>query len=211
MNTEKKAKKTEAQPLTLNDLGLKDTDIVSEASLESYSLWIKKLLLGWRQGTVATKDRSEVSFSTKKMWKQKGTGRARAGSKRSPLWRSGGVIFGPQKRVRKIKISRKEKQQVIQSILKSFIDQGRVFYLDFDKNLEKPKTSYAYKLLKDAGLQDKKVTLLLSMGDDLAYYSFVNLPNVRIVFSDALNAFDISDSQALVVLDKDALKTWFQK
>ena len=60
------------------------------------AIYVRALLQNWRQGTVACKGRSDVSYSNKKPWKQKGTGRARAGSARSPLWRGGGVIFGPQ-------------------------------------------------------------------------------------------------------------------
>ena len=59
----------------------------------SYAVWVRALMQNWRQGTVGCKSRGEISFSNKKPWKQKGTGRARAGSSRSPLWRSGGVIF----------------------------------------------------------------------------------------------------------------------
>ena len=67
------------------------------------SIYIRSLLQNWRQGTVACKGRSDVGYSNKKPWKQKGTGRARAGSARSPLWRGGGVIFGPQPRTRVLK------------------------------------------------------------------------------------------------------------
>src|SRR5690348_15481044 len=68
-------------------------------SVQSFSTWIRSLLQNWRQGTVGVKGRSDVARSNKKPWKQKGTGRARAGSARSPLWRGGGVIFGPSPRV----------------------------------------------------------------------------------------------------------------
>ena len=71
----------------------------------------------WRQGTVACKGRSDVAFSNKKPWKQKGTGRARAGSARSPLWRGGGVIFGPQPRTRMLKVAKQVKKKCFKCYL----------------------------------------------------------------------------------------------
>ena len=79
--------------------------------LTSFAIWVKALMQNWRQGTVACKGRADVtSRSNKKPWKQKGTGRARAGSPRSPLWRGGGVIFGPQPRVRKLSLNQGTKK-----------------------------------------------------------------------------------------------------
>jgi large subunit ribosomal protein L4 len=77
-----------------------------EMSRRGFAMAVRALLQNWRQGTVACKGRSDVSFSNKKPWKQKGTGRARAGSARSPLWRGGGVAFGPQPRTRTLKITK---------------------------------------------------------------------------------------------------------
>src|SRR5680860_633450 len=96
--------------VTAKDLGLESVEKVSP---KAYSTWIKVLLQNWRQGTVGCKGRSDVAKSTKKPWKQKGTGRARAGSARSPLWRGGGVTFGPQKRSRKLKFPRNIKDSIL--------------------------------------------------------------------------------------------------
>src|ERR1700683_4830953 len=76
-----------------------------EESPKTYATAIRTLIQNWRQGTVGCKDRSEVAYSNRKPWKQKGTGRARAGSLRSPVWRKGGVTFGPQPRVRELSIN----------------------------------------------------------------------------------------------------------
>src|SRR3990167_8761361 len=91
--------------ITPANLGLGDLEVRSKnVANATFSTWVRVLLQNGRQGTVACKGRSDVAFSNKKPWKQKGTGRARAGSARSPVWRKGGVIFGPQARVRKLSI-----------------------------------------------------------------------------------------------------------
>ena len=97
-----KQTKTKNKHGTLHRLRLLPSSMISIASDKkiaskaNFALWVRALLQNWRQGTVVCKGRSEVAYSNKKPWKQKGTGRARAGSARSPLWRSGGVIFGPK-------------------------------------------------------------------------------------------------------------------
>src|SRR5436190_23926872 len=106
----------------------------------------------WRQGTVGCKGRSEINRTNKKPWKQKGTGRARAGSARSPLWRGGGVIFGPQPRVRTLRTSKKLRQGIFNRIVCEYLEQGKVRMLPWEFNGSVPKTSYAYNLLKDAQL-----------------------------------------------------------
>src|SRR6202158_776957 len=96
-NQEKiKTENTPAMPVTFKEIGI--TAPEKRATPHQFAVWIRALLQNWRQGTVGVKDRSEVSLSGKKPWKQKGTGRARAGTARSPLWRKGGVIFGPHPR-----------------------------------------------------------------------------------------------------------------
>ena len=94
----KKSASTTVQQVSLQDLNLDASQ--KKVATVAFSTWIRSLLQNWRQGTVGCKGRSDVNRSNKKPWKQKGTGRARAGSARSPLWRGGGVIFGPQPRVR---------------------------------------------------------------------------------------------------------------
>ena len=87
------------------DLGFSEDSRKSVAP-STFSIEVRRLLQNWRQGTVACKGRSDVKGSTRKPWKQKGTGRARAGDVKSPIWRGGGVIFGPQKRVKTLKTTK---------------------------------------------------------------------------------------------------------
>ena len=91
-STAKVVVKAAHDTLSTKELGIETAQ--PEVSEVSFSNWVRALMQNWRQGTVGCKDRSEVGFSNKKPWKQKGTGRARAGSARSPLWRKGGVVFG---------------------------------------------------------------------------------------------------------------------
>jgi large subunit ribosomal protein L4 len=200
--TQKKTVAASADVLTLKDLDL-TTEHKRSISPRGFSIWVRSLLQNWRQGTVGCKGRSDVNKSNKKPWKQKGTGRARAGSARSPLWRGGGVIFGPQARVRKLSVTKKMKQGVMNSLLFNTIDQGRIRSLDWEITGNAPKTSLAYQALKGAGLHDKKVALLLAPHDVAAFGSFANIPNLRILFFDQVNAFDLTQSDVWVFLKKD--------
>jgi large subunit ribosomal protein L4 len=172
-------------------------------SAKSFSTWVRVLMQNWRQGTVACKDRSEVARSNKKPWKQKGTGRARAGTSRSPLWRGGGIIFGPQARVKTLKVAQKQKKNVLHDMLHAYLKQGKVGYLTTAFDFQKPSTATAYRALKASGLDKQKINLFLSGSDSLTYASFVNLPNVRILFFDQPNAFDLSKGNRWVFLKKD--------
>ncbi len=168
-----------------------------------FSIWVRTLLQNWRQGTVGVKDRSEVSYSNKKPWKQKGTGRARAGSARSPLWRGGGITFGPQPRTRTLKISKKLKKNVMNSLFWNYLESGNIHLLSWQLPTIKPSTREAYSLLNGLGLLDKKLTLFLSMNDVLNYSSFINIPNVQVLFFDEANAFDVVNGGHWLVLQKD--------
>ncbi len=126
--------------ITAGDLNLdpKKRVRLNEAGL---ALWVRALLQNWRQGTVATKGRSDIAYTGKKPFKQKGTGRARAGTARSPLWRGGGVIFGPQKRTRTLTVPKGVKKNVLQGLLWKFLGNKRVVSLDWQSPADKPKTS----------------------------------------------------------------------
>ncbi len=207
MNVQKAKKSTSAQSgariQVLTDKQLKGIAPKRRVSPVGFSMWVRKLMINWRQGTVASKGRSDVNFSNKKPWKQKGTGRARAGSARSPLWRGGGTIFGPQPRVRTLRIPRKVKHGVLNNLLWQYIDNGNICSLDWQLQGEVPKTSQAYAVLKEVGLHDKKINLFLSTVDALHYSSFANVPNVKIIFFDQSNAYDLAAADKWVVLNKD--------
>lgn len=197
-----KAQELEITAATRDDLGLASLER-KELSGTGVSIYIRQLLQNWRQGTVGVKGRSDVSYSNRKPWKQKGTGRARAGSARSPLWRGGGIIFGPQPRVRMLKVSKKLKKAVFNNLLCDYLEHDKIRVLPWDFAGSAPKTSYAFNLLKTAHLADEKVTVFLPMNDVLAYASFINIPNVQVLLFDEANAFDLMNSKRWVVLQKD--------
>lgn len=170
-----------------------------EVSPKTYSCAVKVLLQNWRQGTVACKGRSDVAFSNKKPWKQKGTGRARAGSARSPIWRKGGVTFGPQPRTRTLSINKKQVKLALNNVFHSLEDS--IHCLDFD--VENPSTKIAFNALKGIGLNNKKVVLFLSFGDEKSFASFRNIPNVRVVSFGQPNAFDLTNCSSWLFLKKD--------
>ncbi|MBD3272883.1 50S ribosomal protein L4 [Candidatus Dependentiae bacterium] len=169
-----------------------------ENSPKTYSCAIRVLLQNWRQGTVSCKGRSDIAFSNKKPWKQKGTGRARAGSAKSPIWRKGGVVFGPQPRKRTLNINKKQNKLVLNNIFNSF---ENIYCLDLET--EKPSTKIAFDALKNIGLNDKKVILFLPFGDEKNFASFRNIPNVRVVTFSQPNAFDLSNCSNWLFLKKD--------
>ena len=170
---------------------------------KAISLWVRALFQNWRQGTVGVKDRSEVARSNKKPWKQKGTGRARAGSARSPLWRGGGVTFGPQARVRTLKINKKTKPFILSAMMYEFAQKGKLFSLDWELSQDKPSTALVHKTFKAVGLSDKKVTIFLDRNDFKHWASVNNLAHVQALAFDDINAFELSLGNCIVVLKKD--------
>lgn len=173
------------------------------ASKASFSTWIRVLSRNWAQGTVACKGRSDVNRTNRKPWKQKGTGRARAGSARSPLWKGGGVIFGPQERVCTLKTTKKLKRKVLVTILMDRIKHKNVLYADWVLPNDKPKTSAAHELLKKTGLAHKKVILFVEPRDFAVAASFINIPNVHPLSFDQVNAYDLANSECWLFLKKD--------
>lgn len=186
--------------LTRDEIGLAQQEC--EDVSVGFSTWIRVLMQNWRQGTVACKGRSDVNRTNKKPFKQKGTGRARAGSARSPLWRGGGVIHGPQARTRTLTIPQKVKQSVLRNAFFDHIENGSFLVADWHIS-EKPSTKAAYEFLKNARLADQKLVLFVSWQDTLLRSSFANIAAVRVVPLDQINGYDVASGTKLVVLKKD--------
>jgi large subunit ribosomal protein L4 len=172
-------------------------------SPRTFACAIRALLQNWRQGTVGCKTRGELAFSNKKPWRQKGTGRARVSSIRSPLWRKGGVIFGPQPRTRTLSLHAKQSRLVFNNLFFSMIDNTAVQCLDFATVGGKPSAKTASDLLNKMGLNNKKIVLFLPFGDELNNAAFRNLPNVHIVLFDQPNAYHLNNASGWVFLKKD--------
>lgn len=173
-----------------------------ETSSKTFALAIRTLLQNWRQGTVGCKDRGEVSYANKKPWRQKGTGRARAGSARSPLWRGGGVTFGPQPRTRTLSMNAGQRTLVFNNLLFTTLDRGAIYCVDLQET-EKASTKNAAQMLKNLKLIDKNIVLFVPFGDEKTFLSFCNIPNVRILSFDEPNAYDLSRASHWVFLKKD--------
>jgi len=193
-----------------NAMGQQQPDLSLDVKLEkreidnkAFSVAIRTLLQNWRQGTVVPKGRSDVAFSNAKPFRQKGTGRARAGTKRSPLWRGGGVIFGPQPRTRMLKIPSKQASGVFNNIFFNALENKSIYCLDTLFDEKKPNTKAAYTALKGLGLENEKVLLFIPAMDEMNFMSFRNIPNVNILFFDQPNAFDLSGAKAWIFLKRD--------
>jgi large subunit ribosomal protein L4 len=206
MSTQKVTKPLDVAAVGIETVSAVDLQIAGmqkDVNPVETAVYIRSLLQNWRQGTVACKGRADVAYSNKKPWKQKGTGRARAGSARSPLWRGGGVTFGPQPRTRVLKTGKQVKRNVLNGILFNFLDQGKVASLDWNFANSKPNTSQAFNVLKSHGLHEQKLVLFLPTNDHINYASFANIPNVRILFFDQPNAFDLANGSKWILLKKD--------
>lgn len=189
------------QVLSFSDIGLSES--VKQASPQEFAAWIRLLRQNWRQGTVGVKGRSDVARSTRKPWKQKGTGRARAGTARSPLWRGGGVTFGPQPRTRTLKFLKNCRKNVLLNIITGFLNKNRIVAFDWETTLEKPKTSEAYSVLKKMGCAERNVIVCITKDNEITGRSFLNIPHVQVALFDQLNAYDLALAEYLVVLRND--------
>ncbi len=144
-----------------------------------------------RQGTASTKTRAEVSGGGRKPWRQKGTGRARAGSNRSPLWRGGGVVFGPKPRDYSVKMNRKERRLALRTAFDSRAE-SLVVVEDFADQLPQPKTREMAAAIARWGIAaGAKVLLILPEKQETVYLSARNINNLKIILATNLNIFDL--------------------
>ncbi len=164
-----------------------------------------------RQVLAHTKDRGEVRGGGRKPWRQKGTGRARHGSIRSPLWRGGGVTFGPNKeRVYKKKINKKMKRKALFMVLTSKVKDNELMLLD-KLEIKEPKTKIMAEALKNLFKKDKKdkkqtgVLVVISKKDENIIKATRNISEAKVLRADSLNVLDLLSFKYLL-LDKEAIK-----
>ena len=156
-----------------------------------------------RQGTHASKNRSAVKGGGKKPFKQKGRGVARAGTIRSPLWKGGGVVFGPEPHSYKHKLPKKMKKLARRSVLSDKLSKGEFMVLD-KINIETKKTSEFVSMLKELKLENKKVTMLVSSFHENLVLSSRNVRNVFIEDVRNISVYDLLDSE-IIITDKQGL------
>lgn len=166
-------------------------------------LAVKAYLANQRQGTHKTKERSEVSGGGKKPWRQKGTGRARAGTIRSPLWVGGGTVFGPKPRDYNQKLNKKVIALARKSALSYKAKANQILVVE-DFNFETPKTKEFVKILSSLQLKGKKVLLLTNGTLENVYKSGRNVERVSILEANKASAYEILNNQILV-LQKSAI------
>jgi len=159
-----------------------------------------------RQGTASTLTRSEVRGGGRKPYKQKGTGRARQGSIRTPLRPGGGITFGPKPRQYNLEMNRKERRLALRTALMSRLSDAKIIK-DFGSKLEVPKTSEILALLKRIGIDsDQKILIILKQPSEIIKRSIRNLEKVKLISADQLNVFDLLNANSLVI-GEDALST----
>lgn len=155
-----------------------------------------------------TKNRSHVQGGGKKPWKQKGTGRARAGSSRSPLWKGGGVIFGPKSTTYNHKINRKEKQLALKALLYNKFHNTFIVH-KFLSNIHIPNTKAILKQINNLGINtkiDNKILIIVNKKAKNLYLSIRNIPNIELINADQLNVIALLKANILIITC-DALDT----
>jgi large subunit ribosomal protein L4 len=169
---------------------------------------VKQYLANNRQGTSKAKERAEISGSTRKIKRQKGTGTARAGSIKSPIFRGGGRAFGPRPRSYSFKLNKKVKQIARKSALSyKAKDKGIMVLEDF--TLEAPKTKELFDIRKNLNIESRKSLLVLPEPNKNIYLSSRNMENSKIVTVTELNTYDIMDASVVVFVESsiDVLQT----
>jgi large subunit ribosomal protein L4 len=152
---------------------------------------IVNYLANQRQGTHATKTKGLVSGGGKKPYKQKGTGRARAGSSRSPLWKGGGTVFGPQPRDYSYSLPKKAKKAALYGALSAKYADGEITVID-GISFEKPRTKDMVALLKSLGLNGKTTLIVLPEKNESVLFSARNIPGVTVMRVTDLNTYEVA-------------------
>jgi large subunit ribosomal protein L4 len=161
---------------------------------------VKQYLANNRKGLHKAKERAEIAGSTRKIKKQKGTGTARAGSIKNPLFRGGGRVFGPRPRSYDQKINKKVKRLARKSALAYKVKNKEILILE-DFNLSNPNTSDYLNIIKAFGLETKKTLLVTSEINNNIYLSSRNLKNSKVLINSELNTYEITDANNILILE----------
>ena len=165
-----------------------------------------------RQGTHFTKNRSEVVGSGKKPWRQKGTGRARSGTRKSPIWKGGGVCFGPKPRDYSYKMPKKMKRKAYKSVLSKRLKENVISFVKLP-DFQEGKTKIAYSFLKDLGFDSKRTVIIFKDENPMLKRAFNNIPNVETLSHKRLNIKDLYYAERIVIADEAAkeINDFFEK
>ncbi|KPL18514.1 MAG: 50S ribosomal protein L4 [candidate division Zixibacteria bacterium SM23_81] len=196
-----KAKTYTSQGQEKNELDLPDELFGIKPHQAALYSAVRVYLANARRGTASTKGRSEVRGGGAKPWRQKGTGRARAGTNRSPLWVGGGVTFGPKPRQHRLKLPHKVVRLALKSALSSCAQDGRVVLLE-DPTLESPKTKALHEILANMGFSKGKRLLVLDGYDENLFKSGQNIPGLVLRTANAVHAYDVLNSDHVIITHK---------
>ncbi|MCP3659552.1 MAG: 50S ribosomal protein L4 [Bacteroidetes bacterium] len=194
---------------TKRKIKLNDSIFNIEPKDHSIYLDVKQIMANKRQGTHKSKEKGEITGSTRKLRKQKGTGAARVGSIKSPIFRGGGRIFGPQPRDYGFKLNKKLKILARKSALTYKAKDGKISVLE-DFKFDKPKTKEYSSMLKKLSFENSKTLLILGANDKNIFLSSRNLQNSNVTTVDFLNTYDILNAYK-VIFSESALKVLEKK
>ena len=194
----------DAKGKKLKEIKLEPSVFEIKANIGVVHQVVKAQMGAARSGTASTKGRAEVRGGGRKPWRQKGTGRARVGSSRSPLWRGGGIVFGPTPRDFGKKVPRKLGKLALRSVLSAKAKDGSLVVID-KLGIKKPDTKEAARILANLKAANK-VTVVLGNDDEVAIKSIRNLSQARAIMVSELNLYDLVDCSKLVIT-KEALDT----
>ena len=179
---------------------LSDAVFAIDPNKHAVYLDVKQYLAHQRQGTHKSKERAEITGSTRKIKKQKGTGTARAGSIKSPIFRGGGRVFGPRPKDYKQKLNKNLKRLARKSALSIKTKENAILVVE-DFNFEAPKTKDFVQVLKSLGLENKKSLFVLGKSNNNVYLSSRNLKRSEVVIKSELSTYKILNANRLVLLE----------
>ena len=181
-------------------VNLNDEVFAIEPNEHALYLDVKQYLANQRQGTHKSKERSEVSGSTRKLHKQKGGGASRIGDINSPVLVGGGRVFGPRPRDYRFKLNRKLKDLARRSALSLKAAAGQIVVVE-DVNFEAPKTKEFINFAKNLKVEGKKVLVVLSAKNNNVYLSMRNVPDARIMTASDINAYAVLNTETLLLTE----------
>lgn len=171
-----------------------------EPNQHAVHLEVKQYLAAQRQGTHKAKERGEITGSTRKLHRQKGTGGSRKGSIKNPLFKGGGRVFGPTPRDYSFKLNKSLKRLAKKSVLSQKLKDNQLKVVE-DFNFENPKTKDFIQVLKDLGLENKKALFVLGDSNKSVYLSSRNLKNAKVVMYSELSSYDLVNASDLVLFE----------
>lgn len=186
-------------------INLSDTIFGVEPNDHAIYLDVKQYLANQRQGTHKSKERAEISGSTRKIKKQKGTGGARAGSIKSPLFKGGGRVFGPRPRDYGFKVNKKVKALARKSALSYKAKENNISILE-DFSFEAPKTKEYLKMLNALTLGEKKTLLILPDSNKNIVLSGRNVPNAKVITASQMNTYDVLHADTILFVESSIEK-----